>query len=170
MCQSKKEENPLPNLVGKSEAHPSSLSLSLSLSILSPISWTTPRISLSLAHSLLLSTRPFYVSRRQFTGPTMSSTAGRISACGFLPLSLPLSPFYYLSLFEWSAAVTVIWRCMGGLLSLTTIFSSAWQEERVSVKVIEGKGKDVCECVCLSKCEYKRVRACEWVVAECEFL
>jgi hypothetical protein len=94
----KKEKNPLPNLVGKSAAHshPSShFSISLSFHEQHPQSFPF------LFPSFFLSNLFFSLSRRQFTGPTMSSNAGGISARGFFSLLLYLSLFpLFLSLFQ----------------------------------------------------------------------
>lgn len=136
----KKEKNPLPNLVGKSAAHshPSShFSISLSFHEQHPQSFPF------LFPSFFLSNLFFSLSRRQFTGPTMSSNAGGISARGFFSLLLYLSLFpLFLSLSFKHNSHSYMKMHGGSFLSPSRIFSLAWQEERVCVKLEEGKGRD----------------------------
>ena len=106
MCQSKKEENPLPNLVGKSEAHPSSLSHSLSLSLdsLSHFMNNTPNLSLSLTLSsfplalftFLVDSSPGQQCLRLRAGSLPAGSSLSLSPSPSLPHSLP--SLYYLSL------------------------------------------------------------------------
>ena len=111
MCQSKKEENPLPNLVGKSEAHPSSLSHSLSLSLslsldsLSHFMNNTPNLSLSLTLSsfplalftFLVDSSPGQQCLRLRAGSLPAGSSLSPSHPLFLSLSPTLSAFALLS-------------------------------------------------------------------------